>query len=477
MKKLIVLILLLIFNTIIVVAQTSEINRTNHWYFGEGIGIDYSSGVPVLDTLSPMSQREACAVMSDTAGNLLFYTDGDTIWNHNHLMMSNGFGVGCESSSNGAAIVPNPGNDSIYYLFTVDCWENFGTHGLRYTVININANNGLGAIIQKNVQLFSPSSEQLAVTRHCDGIDYWIVAHAYSANAFYAYKINAMGIDTTPVVTIAGPTLPVWKPTGNSGSMCISPNGEKLCFVSSHLGTSLFDFDLITGELKNMIVLSTDSQEWGSAFSPDNSKLYVSFSGLPIIGMYISQYDLVSNDSLTIYNSKNIVYWQSYAHQFFLGLQTTKQGKVKIAFYASDSIGIILNPNAYGMASNYQTFPLVFNGRLCKEQFPNINTNYYNPNTYICGNGIPEYGQSLVKYFPNPVNDELILTNINGYYNQLIVFNADGKHVLFKQIDSLNEIKLDVKNLTSGIYVLELYAFKSAKNKTLKFIKINKNEK
>ncbi|MCY7408654.1 MAG: hypothetical protein LH473_00130, partial [Chitinophagales bacterium] len=80
---------------------------------------------PVLDTLSPMSQREACAVMSDTAGNLLFYKDGDTIWNKNHQMMANGFGVGCESSSNGAVIVPNPGNDSIYYLFTVDCWENF----------------------------------------------------------------------------------------------------------------------------------------------------------------------------------------------------------------------------------------------------------------------------------------------------------------------------------------------------------------
>lgn len=457
-----------------VFAQTSEINRTNHWYFGEGIGIDYSSGVPVLDTLSPMSQREACAVMSDTAGNLLFYTDGDTVWNKNHVMMANGFGVGCESSSNGAAIVPNPGNDSIYYLFTVDCWENFGVHGLQYTVINVNANGGTGAILQKNIQLYSPSSEQLAVTRHCNGIDYWIVSHAYSVNKFYAHQITANGVDTNATISNIGDTLPVQKVLGNIGSLCFSPNGEKLCFVSGWLGTKLFDFDLISGELNNMIVLSVDSQEYGCAFSPDNSKLYVSFSGLPNpIGRYILQYDLSSNDSTLISSSKNTVYWVSYAHAQFEGLQLSKHGFVQITFYYRDSIGAIINPNAYGTACNYQTFPLTFNGRLCKEQFPNFNTNYYNPNAYICSNGIAETGNASIKYFPNPVSDKLSITNLKGQYESLNIFSVDGRHVLFKQIDFKDAAEIDISQLASGIYLMQLNQNNYSKIKSIKFIKSN----
>jgi hypothetical protein len=474
MKKLLLLILIFNCQLTIVNCQISEINRTNHWYFGEGIGIDFSSGTPVLDTLSPMSQREACAVMSDTAGNLLFYTDGDTVWNKNHVMMANGFDVGCESSSNGAVIVPNPGNDSIYYLFTVDCWENFGVHGLQYTVINVNANGGTGAILQKNIQLYSPSSEQLAVTRHCNGEDYWVVSHAYSVNKFYAHKVTAGGVDTIPTITNIGDTLPVQNPIGNSGSMSFSPNGEKLCFVSGYLGTKLFDFDQVTGQMQNMIILSTISQEYGCAFSPDNSKLYVSFSGLPNpIGVFISQYDLSSNDSLLISSSKNTVRWQSYATSKFEGLQLSKHGYINATLYYRDTIGVILNPNAYGVACNYQTFPLTFNGRLCKEQFPNINTNYYNPNAYVCSNGIAEAGNTSIKYFPNPVTDKITLRNLKSNYEAISIYAVDGGHVLFKRIDFKDEVEIDTKKFLSGIYLIQLIQNKQSKIKSIKFIKTN----
>jgi hypothetical protein len=464
---------LFFFSALTCFAQTSEINRTNHWYFGEGIGLDFSSGTPVLDTLSPMSQREACAVMSDTAGNLLFYTDGDTVWNKNHVMMANGFDVGCESSSNGAAIVPSPGNDSIYYLFTVDCWENFGVHGLQYAIINVNANGGTGTILQKNIQLYSPSSEQLAVTRHCNGIDYWVVSHAYSVNKFYAHKVTSNGVDTVPTITFAGDTLPVLTPIGNAGSMCFSPNGEKLCFVSLRKGCKLFDFDFNSGQLTNMIVLTTDSQYYGCAFSPDNSKLYLSFTGMPLLGRYITQFDLSSNDSLLIASSENTIFYASYAHPVLMGLQTSLLGYITNAFYYRDSIGVILNPNAYGITCNYQTFPLTFKGRLCKEQFPNINTNYYNSNAYICSNGIYETGSSVIKYFPNPVTDKLTLSNLKGNYLHLKVYTVDGRYVLFKRIDFKDETEIDTKQFPTGIYLIQLIQNYNSKIKSIKFIKSN----
>ena len=470
MKKLILLILT--FACTFCNAQTSEINRTNHWYFGEGIGIDYSSGSPVLDTSSSMFQREACAVMSDTAGNLLFYTDGDTIWNKNHIVMNNGFGLGCESSTNGAVIVPNPGNDSIYYLFTVDCWENIGNHGLRYSVINVNANGGTGAILQKIIQLFSPRSEQLAVTRHCNGIDYWVVMHHYNQNKFYSYLVTPSGVNAIPTISVVGDTLPVQNFIGNMGSMCFSPNGKKLCFVNGYIGARLFNFNLLTGEIDNMIVLSTVRYEYGCAFSPDNSKLYVTFSGYPTPGRYISQYDLTSNDSLLITSSKNIVFLVSYVHAPLEGLQLTEQGYIKVAFYYRDSIGVILNPNAYGAACNYQTFPLTFNGRLCKEQFPNFNTNYYNSNPYSCGIGIAETENTSIKFFPNPVSDRLTVTNLNRNYDSMLIYSIDGRYVLFKPIDNKEIAEIDTRQLSSGIYFIQLSS-KSSTMKPIKFVKLN----
>lgn len=455
------------------IAQTTEINRTNHWYFGEGIGLDFSSGTPVLDTLSPMSQREACAVMSDTAGNLLFYTDGDTIWNKNHVMMTNGFGVGCESSSNGAVIVPNPGNDSIYYLFTVDCWENFGTHGLRYTIIDVNANGGIGAILQKNIQLYSPSSEQLAVTRHCNGIDYWVVSHAYSINKFYAHKVTAIGVDTVPTITYIGDTLPVLTPVGNAGMMCFSPNGEKLCFVNVRKGSRLFDFDLLSGELRNMIVLTTDSQELACSFSPDNSKLYISFTGVPLTGKHISQYDLTANDSALIINSKYFVIDTSYFANDWAGFEIAKNGVLYITNYYRNYLALILNPNIYGAGCGF-----IYNGLdslngLCKEQFPNINTNYFNPNAYICYNSIAETGNTSIKYFPNPVSDKLYLTNLKKQYDSLNIYAVDGRHVLHKRIYFKDEIEIDTKQFPTGIYLIQLIQNNYSKIKSIKFIKSN----
>jgi hypothetical protein len=49
-------------------------------------------------------------------------------------------------------IVPNPANDSTYYLFSIGVTT---IYGLYYSIIDMRLNNGLGAITVKNVQLQS----------------------------------------------------------------------------------------------------------------------------------------------------------------------------------------------------------------------------------------------------------------------------------------------------------------------------------
>ena len=49
-------------------------------------------------------------------------------------------------------IVPNPADDSSYYLFSVGVTYQFG---LMYSIIDMRGDGGLGAVTQKNVQLLN----------------------------------------------------------------------------------------------------------------------------------------------------------------------------------------------------------------------------------------------------------------------------------------------------------------------------------
>ena len=150
-------------------AQTNpDHKRAMHWYFGDKAGIDFSSGYPVSDTNGQMTVLEGNASIGDTNGNLLFYTDGKTVWNRNHILMMNGTGLGVGQNASPhdcAIIIPKPGDNNIYYIFTVDGWENQFQNGLRYHMVDMTLDNGKGAIIQKNQLLFTPLTEQLAATK------------------------------------------------------------------------------------------------------------------------------------------------------------------------------------------------------------------------------------------------------------------------------------------------------------------------
>ena len=68
--------------------------ESNIWYFGNGAGLDFNSGGPVALNNGSLFTTEGCATMSDKAGNLLFYTNGVTVWNAQHGVMSNGKEIG-----------------------------------------------------------------------------------------------------------------------------------------------------------------------------------------------------------------------------------------------------------------------------------------------------------------------------------------------------------------------------------------------
>ncbi len=443
--------------------QNSEINRTTHWFFGDGIHLDFSSGMPIVDSVPGFMQREAGAVMTDTSGIVLFYTNGDIVFNSQNQQMPNGFDIGggayaVASSSNGVVTVPLPGSNHLFYIFTVSDWGTAGVYGLRYSLVDMSLNGGLGDVTTKAVPLQAPSSEQLNATRHCNGTDWWIVSHSFNSNTFYAFLLTANGISLTPVATSIGFTPPYGVYFGNIGCSAFSPNGEKFALVNIKLGAQLFDFDLNTGVMSNVITLATDSQYYGVCFSPDNSKLYLSYTGVPQTGMHISQFDLTLNDSLIIVNSQNHIFDTCYfcGTGDLMGMQIGRDAKIYVATYNYFVISCIQQPNNLGASCNFTLFSLnTINN--CKENFDNINTCYYIPDSLECTTGINEPKTNSFSIYPNPTSDKVSLRfGQNNILEKILLFNNMGTLLIGVYPQTHTEYTLNIAGLPEGIYFLKI---------------------
>jgi hypothetical protein len=275
--------------------------QTHNWYFGEGVGMDFSDGEPlgfdggeVFGNPQGMMEyiySEGVAVISDDIGNLLFYSNGEKVWDMNHEVMPNGDDLmGMYSSTTAAFIVPQPNSDSLFYLFTTDGLERELANGLRYSKIGMCRNQGKGDVIpqEKNILLLDTVSEKLAATYHANGTDVWLVSHKYFSDAFYAFRIAEDGIVET-VISHTG-SVHIGDPVffngcgGAIGQMKISSDGSRLALVFSNVSPAkaeLFDFDISTGIVSNFIGLQPYGEEevntfmYGVEFSPDNSRLYL----------------------------------------------------------------------------------------------------------------------------------------------------------------------------------------------------------
>ncbi len=281
-------------------------NQNNIWYFGNYAGIDFNSGNPFVLTNGETMQLEGTAVICDTAGSLLFYTDGITVWNKNHYLMTNGDSLfGGYSSTQSALIIPAPGSDSLYYIFTVS--QKLAPGGLRYSIVDMSLQGGLGEVIKKNKLLDETSTEKIIAVPHADNYQYWILAHDWNNSDFQAYLLSDVGLNLAPVISTAG-TAHSGDSDNTIGYLKASHDNSKLALaVSQDKFFELFDFDNTSGSVTNAVYLNSlagpCSSVYGVEFSPDNSKLYGSI-GTPST---ILQWDVTLSSSADLNNSLIII--------------------------------------------------------------------------------------------------------------------------------------------------------------------------
>ncbi len=323
-------------------------NQNNFWVYGSQAGINFNTTPPSYQGGFSIQASEGAASVADPfTGELLFYTDGATVWTASNSPMPNGSGLlgsssGQLSSTTAAVICEKPGSFNQYYLITID--EQFSGGGVRYNVVDMSLNGGQGDIVagQKNISLFSTTSEKLCIVPNAQGDGFWLITHDLPGDSFFAFSITSAGINSTPVVSTLGGTH-----ANGAGFMKGSPQFNRIAIANIFFqDAEVFDFDNSTGQLSNPIILNypftgAAGGAYGIEFSCNGELLYVSD------GSRLVQFDLTAGNTADILASAYPVLSNSFS---CYGLQLGPDRKIYISNGALD---VINNPDVPGADCDY----------------------------------------------------------------------------------------------------------------------------
>jgi hypothetical protein len=325
-------------------------NENKQWCFGRYAGLDFTSGSP-MPFVSSFFTSKTTGTVSDPLGNLLFYTDGDTVWNKLHNIMPSGsyivpFGL-ARNEDQATLITPTLSNPNQYYIFSIVKSPIPGNtrRYLSYSIVDMTLDGGFGDVISSGTIIDTVVGQKvIAVTGNNCNI--WLLTHQMSGFDFRAYEITASGISSLPVVSAV--------PTSSdffTGVMKVSPDRSKIANASYIPNvTEIYDFDANTGVVSNGRTINT-YYSYGVEFSPDNTKLY-SWSS-PSTPPILLQYDVSLATTAAIIAS---VYSVTASPGPARDLKLGPDGKIYFSDYTGTVtryLNCITNPNLSGSSCGY----------------------------------------------------------------------------------------------------------------------------
>jgi gliding motility-associated-like protein len=382
--------ILLSFFLIFISLQVFPQKETYNWFFGNQAGIDFNSGYPVIRNDGRMLAHVGSTVMSDTAGNLLFYSNGVRVWSRDHEIMPNGWYLsGCNHNQQPCIAMLKPGSDHLYYLFTVNGdWCVPNSYGGFYSIIDINLNNGMGDIVpgMKDIPVpYTDSATNYVIAiKHANKRDYWIFfRNYYSQNYFSAYLLDENGLHAEPVVSNC---MTSWMSGWARTSLKISPDGKYMAtegvwgVTNQSRHGELYSLDAATGKIYPLISYPIEGQVYGYEFSANSEFLY---NTTRLFGdtALVLQFDMKFKGNPTAFTTSKKMVHQSVGIMYLSAMQLAPNGKIYLCQEGDGPyakyLAAINYPSEPGLACSFQTDALYLESGNCLGGLPTFVPSYF----------------------------------------------------------------------------------------------------
>jgi hypothetical protein len=466
-----------------------EFKHGNNWMnlFGTKMNFNYGlQKIQGIDLNLTIEQLYSSSFVSDSNGQLLFGTDGVCVFSDLHTIIQGGDSIidGLmynEITTNQLGLQPQssliiPKKNNQYYVFTssisdsmVAAWGSiYGpADRLYYNVIDMDANNGQGKVIEKRHQLlnmpkYSNSVPGVTACRHANGKDWWLFRQMADTFLISKFLVTADSIygPYFQSFDLAG-TLPSKLPIG-FGQAAFNTNGTKYAVVNEwSQNLYLMDFDRSNGLISNLKIIQMpsidtyasgvviDSFIEGIAFSPNDRFIYVSKQST------IMQLDLLDTNKSTNLYKKYMV----DANKNFYGLlNLILAPDCKIYIGNADIFGemsVIENPDEKGAACNICNLCITSDtDAFIMPNMPNYRLGKLGDALAPCSYPLSNVHYSIspnreyLSVYPNPANSVLYMQTTSKQKREL--YNYIGQ-LLFTTAEN----KIDVSKYPRGLYFVK----------------------
>ncbi|HNR20312.1 MAG TPA: T9SS type A sorting domain-containing protein [Bacteroidia bacterium] len=436
------------------------------------------------------------ASICDSAGQLLFYTNGKYVANRNHdtLLNSQNYNPGWLTNyyfgglglPQGCFIIPRPGYHGQYYLFHesgelvyVDSIQVSQPVKLSYSFIDMSLDNGMGGIVQGKKNLMALYDTliygRITGTKHGNGRDWWIVTHRSDSNLIYKTLVTPDTIINTSQNIGSYHRWEkfyeqaVFSPQGDKYGIILTVDKQTLYNV-----IDLYDFDRCTGLLSNHQSISIPDSftiATGCSFSPSGRFFYISTP------LSLFQYDTWStniNTSVKLVATPDSIYTPFYFQQL------APDGKIYLStFQSSTTLHYINNPDLIdtncNVIQNNFTLPVLNNYAMPNAPNFSLGALQGSPCDTLTAITNLELKDFKLKVFPNPVlSDNYISINYQLPKNKtglLEVFDITGNMVYKNTLVQWSSIHQFRAYFNTGIYSVVLTA--DNKRSVVKFVVID----
>lgn len=355
-------------------------SHNGNWYFGDHAGVKFYDFAPFFDQgprdkYPNINNSEATICLSDSGGNLLFYSgrrhlENDTnyvVFGKDYRRMSNPLIYGHQSSAQGGVAFRVPGSSKRYYIITtytnIDNNSNYDLKEVRYNIIDMDSAGGLGNVLTQFhnkpiIHLKSPEKnpidkcikvkEGIAAVPSCNDSFYWVAVIGKDSiyKDFYWQELEALMIFKVSATGITH---------HKSYELAISPDAfSHLTFSMDgrQLGNPFFlaDFDPASGFLSRIrynqyhIDNYSDITLYDASFSPDGSKFYYC-TATPDSNQNNQLYQIDVQDK-NPFVKRQLVLNIPASYSRFQGLQLGPDNKLYLGIAGTEYLSTINNSDA-----------------------------------------------------------------------------------------------------------------------------------